>query len=136
MRSQAANMFVKYLDSKGIKYDILNEDESIITSGWDLENASVRVYYAFSEDNVDVNITGMDFLKIPENKLDLMYKVCNEANFKYRWVKFYVNDDTVCASDDALIQLDSAASEVFDLTGSLISVIDDAYPMFMKALWG
>ena len=61
---------------------------------------------------------------------------CNELNAKYRWVKFYLDKDKdVCVSLDAYIDEHTVGEECLNLVRRMINISDEAYPLFMKALW-
>ena len=105
--------------------------------GMSLDNTRIDIYLFFEEDNHDVHIVGRNFIKVPEDKLEKMYKVVNQQNKTYRWMKFTVNEDKgeVEVEDDAIIQLDTCGDEAFELIARMSNIVDEAYPDLMKALW-
>lgn len=137
MASAAAKMFVSLLEAKGLNSRFLDDAETVVRVGWKLDNTKISILFYFDEDNRSVHIEGREFLNVPENKIDVMYKACNTCNNQYRWVKFTVDeeDKELVAKDDAVIQLDSCADEVMELMIRMTQIVDDAYPQFMKALW-
>ena len=58
-------------------------------------------------------------------------------NSKYRWAKFYVDeeDNTITIEADAYIQLDSCGEEILNVVVKIVSIADLVYPEFMKAIW-
>ncbi len=125
------------MESQGVKCHEVNEEEGFAVVGWTLENTKIMLIFKFGDDNRDVHIIGRDFIKVKEDKYPEVYKVLNECNAKYRWVKFILDEESgeIRAEDDAVIQLDSCAQEAFELMIRMNHVVDDAYPRFMKALW-
>lgn len=97
----------------------------------------IRVLMYFDSNNASVKIRTQNLVKFDASKKEKMYKVCNELNARFRWVKFFVdeNDNTITAEDDAIIQLDSCGEEVFRCCLQLTKISDDAYPYFMRAIW-
>lgn len=137
MANAAAKMFVAQLESENLNYKLLGDDQDCVFASWKLDNTRIEIYFYFGEDNEDVHIEGREFLKVPENKYEAMYKACSQMNRKYRWIKFDVNekDGEIVAECDAVIQLDSCAAEVFELMIRTTNIVDDVYPEFMKAMW-
>jgi len=133
----AMQMVCTYLDSKGVRYSP-NEEKSTIKTGFKAENKQgIELLLIFDDNNESMAIRSFDYVSFPANKIDTMYKVCSQMNKQFRWVKFYVdeNDNTVTLSEDAVIQLDTAGAEAWELIVRMVSIGDDAYPEFMKALW-
>lgn len=137
MANMAAKMFTALLEEKEINYTFVDEEESAVRVGWKLKATKISIYFKFSEDCTNVHFEGHEFLAIPEEHIEKMYKICNQINRDYRWVKFTVNEEVkeVVVEGDAVIQLDSCAQECLELMIRTTQIIDDAYPVFMKALW-
>lgn len=137
MAYNVTEVFKASLDAKGVKYDVVNEEGNAISIGYKLENTKIRIYVLF-DDEETVQIRGGAFLEIPENKLESMYKVVNACNSHFRWVKFSVNNEQhdVNSTIDAVIDLETCAEEVFQLVQRTCAIVDQAYPIFMKGLWG
>ena len=139
MANMAARMTGAFFDSKGLSYEVLGNDGEVIRAGFAMDNREgIRVLMFFDDDSTGVKIRAFDLVKFPPNKKEAMYKICNEMNSTYRWIKFFVDekDNTIVAEDDAVIQLDSCGEEVFRCCLQLVSIADDAYPEFMKYIWG
>jgi hypothetical protein len=66
-----------------------------------------------------------------------MYKIVNECNDRYNYEKFVLREkhSQICVVDDAVIQLDSCGEECYELMMRMATVVEDAYPRFMKAIW-
>ncbi len=64
------------------------------------------------------------------------YKLLNAENAKYRWIKFYVDDDNdIRAEMDAVLDLDTAGDECFELMLRMCDIVDDAYVEIQKGFW-
>lgn len=137
MNNPAARIFTKALEASDIKYQVVNEEKEIIRVGWGFEGGDISVFFQFDSDAEGVHIVGLDFIKIPSAAADKMYKVVNDLNKQYRWIKFtYDNsDNSVTAECDAAIQLDSCAEEVIGLMVRMVRIVEGAYPEIMKSLW-
>lgn len=137
MANAAAKMFTSYLDSREMNYSILDEAQRVIRMGWTLEGTKMAIFFEFAEDGANVRMEGREFLNFPADKINTMYKIVNDCNRKYRWIKFSVDaeSNTAVVECDAVIQLDSCAEEVSELMFRMIKIVEDAYPLMMKALW-
>lgn len=138
MANAAARMFASVLDSKQMHYSYVNDEESAIRVGWNLDNTKIAIFFKFADDCSNVHIWGRDFLSFSKDKTEKMYKLCNDANEEYRWAKFIVKADDleVQVEDDAVIQLDSCGEECFELMIRMAQITDEVYPKFMKNMWG
>lgn len=125
-----------YFDSKGIPYRA-NEEKNVLEIGQILENKGPFHVLIFFDDDEHITVHSADFCKFPAEKKDIMYKTCSLVNSNYRWIKFYVDeeDNTITLEDDAVVQQDSCAEEVFELICHMMNIAEKSYPTFMKALW-
>lgn len=137
--NSAAKLFCDYLDQKGVKYSEF--DSKTISLNYRGENCpTIPVNFTFSDDGRNVSINSFSIAKI--NKEDgVQYLAglftCSELNKKYRWVKFYLDDDSeITAEDDAVIDPYTTGEECYKLLNHMINIIDEAYPIIMKMVWG
>ena len=137
MASQSTELFLAYLETQGMKGNLLDDEKNIVRVGLGLKNTQIAVFFQFSDDDTDAHIEGREFAKIPSDQIEKAYKICNNLNDSYRWVKFVWDEqanDLACRCD-AVIQLDSCAEEVYELMARMATIVDEAYPQIMKALW-
>lgn len=135
MAGMAAKIVSQYFESKETKLNELEED--LLKIGWNFQGGSMVVFFKFDDTDTHVHLEGLDFIRVPEDKFDSMYKVLNECNDSYSHVKFVLDTENgqICARDDDVIQLDSCGAECFELMIRMVKVVEDAYPKFMKAMW-
>ena len=135
MAGMAAKMVSKFFESQDTKAQEL--EEGLLVIGWGFNGGQIRIFFKFDESDTHVHLEGMDFINVSEDKYDSMYKVINECNDKYNHIKFVLDTEhgQICARDDDIIQLDSCGPECFELMIRMVKVVEDAYPMFMKAMW-
>lgn len=132
------DMTKAFLDSRGMRYQVLEEGAVIRTGIGGLDNkGTMEVIVFFDENDRTISLKSFDLCQIPEEKKEAVYGVCNELNMSFRWLKFYVDegDNTVTAQDDAIVQPDSSGEEILALIARMAGVIDEAYPKLMKILW-
>lgn len=131
----AMEQFVKFLQEKSIKYTEVNEKSMKITYGGKNVN-SVSVIIVFGDDCQDVQLAVLSIVAVPEEKRPEVYRVCSENNMHYRWVKFYLDSDGDLTADaDAIIRPGDGPEICFEMLLHIISIVDKAYPSFMKAMW-
>ena len=134
--AMSLDMVKAFFDSKNLKYREVNNGKTISVGFSGMPNAgSVEILVFFDEDDGAIALRSFNLLTVSDDLKPKMYKVCSELNMKFRWVKFFVddNDNTVTVADDAVTQLDSVGEEAFELVIRMTRIIDDAYPVLMKA---
>lgn len=129
------NIFMRYMDSKGIKY--VDKDEFILKITYTGDNLkSIPVFVFFDKDGdpmVEFKCWEIANFKGKEAQGIL---ACNEINDKYRWVKYCVDKDgDIVASVDAYIDDNTCGDECMRLVKRVVNITDEAYPTFAKALW-
>ena len=128
------NLFTSFLDAQGVKY--LEVKENVIRIGYNAENKDSIAAIVFFDDDNDVAIRCFEIAKCKNRELNAI-QACNQLNHKYRWIKFYVdNDSDIIASTDAYVTEDSCGEEIFRLVLTLIDIVDKAYPAIMGAIYG
>ncbi len=135
MAGMAAKMVKQYFETQDTTPQQVKED--LLRIGWNFNGGSIQIFFHFDEEDAHVHLEGTDFVKVPEEKFDAMYKVLNELNDKYIHVKFVLDteDGQINARDDDVIQLDSCGPECFELMIRMVQIVEDAYPVLMKAMW-
>lgn len=60
------------------------------------------IFFSFDESCTHVHLEGVDFIKVPVEKYDAIYKTLNECNDQYSYVKFVLDteDGHIVARDD------------------------------------
>lgn len=137
MANAALKLFQALMDERDMKMQVMDEDEGVCRVGFNLEQTEISIFVKFGEDCTDAHFVGHDFVKIPENKKDIVYKLCNQCNSDFRWVKFVWDEENarISMQCDAVIQLDSCAEETFEIVMRMARIADQSYPTFMKAMW-
>ncbi|MBE6680289.1 MAG: hypothetical protein E7598_07205 [Ruminococcaceae bacterium] len=129
------NLFMSHMDSEGVKYT--DRDTYVVQvtyNGDNLKSIPINVFFDKDGDPI-VQFKCWDIGNF-KGKEEKGIVACNEINKKYRWVKFYLDDDSdVVASIDAYISDDSCGRECLSLVRRSVSIIDDAYPTFARAMW-
>lgn len=129
-------MCMEYMRREKIKYEDIRE--FVIKISYEGENLfSIPIFVYFEEDGAPIVAVKCWNIANFSGRKDLAVTLCNELNEKYRWVKFYVDGDAdVVAELDAYISEQECGSVCTNLIRRMVSTVDDAYPMLMRALWG
>ena len=134
--------FVNYMDKKDIKYnnrgplgDIGREVVEVSFSGKNMN--SVRTVFYFDADAEGVAIRVYDIVKVPEEKVDVMYPAINSLNRHFRFAKFVLDtdDNTIQAEMDTAFRSRDVGEICYELLICMVDICDTAYPDLMKALW-
>ncbi len=124
------------LDQNNLPYREIKDGVMEIVQGGKNVN-SIRLVIGFNEaeDNRPW-IKCYDLGKFEGDKYAAGLMACNEANNRYRWIRFYMdNDNDVTAEMDAILSEGSVFDEMMELIVRMLRVIDELYPSFMKARW-
>lgn len=135
MAGMAAKMVSAYFETQDAKVEELKDD--LLRIRCSIQGGSVDIFLKFDETDTHVHLEGINFIKVPEDRYDNVYKVLNECNGCYIHVKFVLDTERgqIFASEDDVIQLDSCGKECFELMIRMIKTVEDTYPKFMKAIW-
>ncbi|MCD8105286.1 MAG: YbjN domain-containing protein [Lachnospiraceae bacterium] len=138
--NSAAQSYIDTLSVHNIKtkdvYDT-NDGQTVVRCGWSLSNTSIDILVVFPQDGKYASLRCFNFAKAPKDRLGQALIACNELNRKYKWVKFYVDGDgDVTAEDDAIIDAATCGDECFELMLRMTKIVDDSYPVIMKAIYG
>jgi len=129
-------LYLRYMDAHNIRYTTANNIVSISYTGSNAQ--SITILVSFDPDGN--NLVEFGCYSIGSCKSDEKYAnaivLCNEMNKKYRWVKFFVDDDrSIVGKADAIVDSSSVGSECAEMVSRMVGIIDDVYPEFMRLMW-
>ncbi len=128
--------FLRYMDEHGIKYT--NRSEFVVRVVYSGENLNtIPVLVIFDEDGENmVQFVCFEVASYKQDKLAAGLITCNALNQKYRWVKFYLDDDNdVRVESDAYVSPGTTGEECMNMVRRVVSITDKAYPVIMKSIW-
>lgn len=128
------------LTERGLKFEHSDGYEKPLISlsfgGGDFAYTHVAVHLFFDLDGESVQVATSPIASVPAEKTAQLLYALNDCNHKFRWVKFYLDDDNdVIAESDAIIDEQNAGAVCFEIVMRTASIIDDAYPDIMKAVF-
>ncbi len=132
--SMYKQLFVQHMDAKGIKYTDRDERSVKVSYAGDYLK-SIPIYVFFDKDGDPLVALKCWDIATFKDKRDRAIVVCNELNSKYRWVKFYVDDDNdIIADADAMLGAATCGEECLSMVRRIVNIVDEAYPLIFKAL--
>ena len=122
-------LFMDYMDANGVKYSDVREDVvKVVYIGDNLKTIPVYVFFDKDGDPL-VCFKCWDIAKIGEHGMAAAIIACNGLNKKYRWVKFYLDDDNdIVAQIDAYVDEATCGSECLNLVKRVVNIVDEGYP--------
>lgn len=140
MASATANLiaFETALDQRDIKYlELENSAQPAVRIGYNMENMShLDVFFWFDEDGETMHYGTGVIAHVPENKAGAALQAINAANVNYRWLTFFLDSDSdIVASGDQVLAPNVVGDTCFELLNRTLSICDEAYVSFMKAIW-
>lgn len=139
---QSTQQFVDLLIEKGIKYthsvieDTGKDKVTIIYSGDNIPRIEVFFYFNVGGEDASIRVYNL-VQNIPPEKTMNMITVANDMNIRYRFAKFCFDksDSSLQMEMDVSFRSCEVGEICFELLQRAISICDDTYTQFMKALW-
>ncbi len=140
MATGAANLiaFETALDQRDIKYvELENAAQPAVRIGYNMENMNhLDVFFWFDPDGETMHFGSGVIAHVPENKTEQALLAINAANVNYRWLAFFLDkDNDIVASGDQVLAPNVVGDTCFELLNRTLSICDEAYSQFMKAIW-
>lgn len=137
---EQASKFEATLNERDVRFDRsdIGERPMFIVNfgGGDFKFSHIRINVLFDEDGESVQLVTSTIVSIPTEKTAPALICCNNCNLRFRWVKFYIDDDNdLIAESDGIIAGDTVGEECLELLFRMVSICDDCYGDFMKAVW-
>ena len=129
------NLFMRFMDRNNIKYtDVKENVVKVVYTGDNLKTIPVFVFFDADGDPI-VSFKCWEIANFKDEKMAGGIVACNQLNNKYRWVKFYLDDDCdVVAQIDAYIDEETCGNECTSLVKRMVNIVDEGYPTFMLSL--
>ena len=132
MENAAAKRTAEYFEKQGLHFERVGASKEGIISTFSAQNAgNIKLLMVFDPDAEGVRIRTVGLFKVPEDGKEKAYRICNEMNCRFRWIKFYLDesDNTIIAQDDAVIDPETCGSEVLRCCAQLTKIADSAFPL-------
>ncbi|MBQ9683302.1 MAG: YbjN domain-containing protein [Neisseriaceae bacterium] len=130
--SQLARQVKAYFDDKKLNYETRTgeNEETLIRAGFEMKNSeAVSIIMVFPKDEQACKLFAYDIIQFKAARRNEEYKFCNDVNVRYRWVKFYAEEqaDNITATMDILLpSIDMCGEKVFASCMNFLGIIDEA----------
>ena len=137
---EQVNRVGRAFNDRGLKFDHVDDYEKPMIvlnfGGGDFSYTHVAIHVVFDEDGESAQILTSPIASVPAEKTAKLLLVLNECNHKFRWIKFYLDDDNdVIADADVIFDEQNSCDVCIEIVMRTASIIDDAYSEIMKDIW-
>lgn len=136
----STRQFVELLVDKEINYSIIEDSGCdsdkedvlmVLNNGEYMQNMQLRIF--LQESNISIY---MKIGQVTQEKVNTLILKLNEINSKYRFVKFYIEDDiSIFAEIDYDFNQEDAADVCLQACIRIVTIVDECYPEIMKTIW-
>lgn len=134
MLNTCAELLVQNLKSKNLNFECGTDKDGDSVVEFPYQGKVAKMF--FSGDQGQYLSIYLVFERVPEEKLSDVIFTCNELNARYKWITFYVDrDNDVVFHDDAILSVENASDEAFELLIRILKIGDDVKPVIMKAIY-
>lgn len=129
-----AAAFIENLKSKDLNYATKDTDRGDTVVDFPYQGKVTKCIFA--GDQGEYFSMYLVYERIPKEKVADLIFLCNELNAEYKWVTYYVDSDNdLVMHDDAILSVESAAEEAFELLIRMLKISEDLKPRIMKAIY-
>ncbi len=129
-----AEEFIENLKAKDLTFDakVDGDGDSLVV----FPMAGKTFFLFFIGEKGESLLTRCVVESVPEDKTIDVMVACNQLNYRFRWVKFYLDSDNdFCIQNDAIIQEGDGGEEAFRTLLQDIEILKEAKPIIMKAIY-
>ena len=126
--------YLREMDRKGIKYMKLRDNVIRVSySGDNLRTIPILVVFDGDGEHL-VQFACAEIAAFKDNsRYASAMMACNQINSRFRWVKFYLDDDRdIRAEADAIVESGCVGTSCIELVQRMVAVIDEAYDQLRK----
>lgn len=125
-------------DRVGIKHHVEEKSGNwlLITSMTGKSHTYQFIFVKSGNAGNDASLRTAPIVHIPAGKNDAVYTLLNEFHQKYRFIKFYLdNDGDVMSQYDFALASDSIGKSAAEVLIRFTKILDDCYPRLMQQIW-
>ncbi len=135
---KATKLVEKAFKENNIKCRISEtENTSAVEAGFGGDNVSgIILRFISTDDDNDVAVRIFELVRVPQNKRAAVFEAINSLQRKYRYCSFNVDDDgDMTVSYDMPLRTPDPGTVAVEMFVHVTHIVDEAYPVIMKALW-
>ena len=134
MLKPCAELFVELLKSKNLNFQsgVDKDGDSVVEFPY--QGKVLKVFFCGNEGQYMSMY--LVYERVPADKLTDLIFACNELNSQYKWVTFYVDrDNDIVLHDDAILSIENAAEEAFELLLRILKIGEDNKARIMRLIY-
>jgi len=98
---------------------------------------SYRVRFISSDDDNDVSVRAYAIVSVDSAKRSKVLEAINTVNDKYRYAKFVIDEDNdINVEYDFPVRSKNVEKCASEILSRFVNIIDEAYPVIMRAVFG
>ena len=131
-----AEKVIETFDERELKYDVFEREDGGANIVVPFNNFRINLLFDGSDEGVHVALRVV-LESCPAERIASLLMICNSLNGKYRWLKFYIDDERdVMVEDDAILEPESAGAECCELISRTVAILEDVRPIIMNGIFG
>lgn len=139
MVHEATKQIQAAFSKENLKFNTEEKDDtSWVSISIGTDEFNLDVWFLSSDEDTDVCVRVVPFVKGREEKHSALVDTCNELNNRFRYIKFIVDKDSdVCMEADfpVTLPMDEVGAVALEYVSRFLSISKKAYPDLMKTLW-
>ena len=113
-----------------------SDESSAVIAGVRGENCDFDILFISRDNDSDASMRIFNLAKFPADKMPAICTAVNECNGKYRYLRFTADDDnTITAGYDFPVRIDNVGTCAVELCMRAMDIVDNCYPIIMKAIY-
>ena len=129
-----AELFIEKLKAKDLNFRVGEDADGDTCVDFPYQGKVTKCF--FTGDSGEYLSLYLVFEHVPEDKVADVIFVCNDLNCQYKWVTYYVDkDNDIVVHDDAILSVENAAEEAFELLIRMVKIAEETKPAIMKAIY-
>lgn len=129
-----AELFIESLKAKDLNFRVGEAADGDVCVDFPYQGKVTKCI--FTGENGEYLSLYLVYEHVPEDKVADVIFVCNDLNCQYKWVTYYVDkDNDVVIHDDAILSVENAAEEAFELLVRLVKIAEEAKTPIMRAIY-
>ena len=131
-----AQAVIDKLNEKELTFEIDEREDGGVGIGVPFRTFRINLFFDGGDEGAHVALRVVLEACPPERIANLLM-ICNSLNGKYRWLKFYIDDDKdIMVEDDAILDPETAGEECYELIARTVSILEEVRPIVMNGIYG
>ncbi len=131
-----AEKVIETFDERELKYSVDEREDGGAVVVVPFRNFRINLIFEAGDEGSHVALRVV-LESCPPDRVGALLVICNSLNSKYRWLKFYIDDDRdIMVEDDAILEPETAGEECCELISRTVSILEEVRPVIMNGIFG